>query len=238
MIISHKHKFIFICNGKVASSSIEAAFKQYDEKTFEEFGSPGLFNKKHIPPAILKSVLPAEIWGSYYKFVFVRHPVDWFVSLYKHHYQVAPLRWLKESWANPIGIPHRIKSVIPYSIKARKNYFNRADVCDLYERLKNVRGMPGSESLMQSNYVVDADGNKIVNFVGKFESLGDDLSQIASQIGIEIVLPHLNKSKTRKPDVKESFSDEALDEIYKLWAEDFSRFGYQKNNSRLMVPKS
>lgn len=50
------------------------------------FSVHGLFVNKHIPPAISKSCLSSEIWNSYFKFVFVRNPWDWFVSQWKYYF--------------------------------------------------------------------------------------------------------------------------------------------------------
>ena len=47
----------------------------------------------------------------------------------------------------------------------------------------------------QSNYVCDRDGQIIVDFVGRFETLADDFATAAAAIGlVERKLPHRNKS--------------------------------------------
>ena len=42
MIVSHKHKFIFICNGKTGTTSIEHGLAAYDESVDMNHGAPGL----------------------------------------------------------------------------------------------------------------------------------------------------------------------------------------------------
>lgn len=50
-------------------------------------------------------------------------------------------------------------------------------------------------SMPQSDYVCDADGRLIVDFVGKFETLAADFAHVAEQLGLPSrELPHRNKS--------------------------------------------
>ena len=57
MILSHRRKFIFFCNGKTGTTSIEKVLEPLDEGRRYAFDAPGLFIAKHIPPA------PAEKGG-------------------------------------------------------------------------------------------------------------------------------------------------------------------------------
>src|SRR3954447_18105256 len=81
MILSHTHKFIFICSSKVGTTSMEEVLRPLQEGADYDFGSPGArIVPKHIPPAILRGALPEKVWNAYFKFVFVRNPWDWFIS--------------------------------------------------------------------------------------------------------------------------------------------------------------
>ena len=86
IIVSHRIKFIFFCNGKTGTTSLEQALKPWDETSYEEFNASGLWYGKHIPPAIVKAVIPADKWDNYFKFVFVRNPYDWVVSQMKYNF--------------------------------------------------------------------------------------------------------------------------------------------------------
>lgn len=96
MLLSHSKKFIFIHVYKVAGTSINRAlgkYGAYSSKTrnpvkriknamgwapqYYIHDFPG-----HITASELKNQLPTEIFDSYFKFAFVRHPLDWQVSLY------------------------------------------------------------------------------------------------------------------------------------------------------------
>ena len=97
MMISHKYKVIFIHNYKVAGTSNKKALNdreiphffrktQITKRVYKK-----LFPEKfRLPPGVdhhstalqLRNLLPPKIFETYYKFGFVRNPLDWLVSLY------------------------------------------------------------------------------------------------------------------------------------------------------------
>ena len=91
MILSHEKKFIFICNGKTGTSSIETALGEYQEGAEFEVPVDGLYTPKHIPPVALKGLLGPSLWKEYFVFVFVRNPWDWFVSQYFWNHDPDPI---------------------------------------------------------------------------------------------------------------------------------------------------
>ena len=229
MIISHKHKFIYFANGKAGSETIEHLLKEYDEKESESFGSKGLFHIKHIPPAIVSSVIPKEIFDTYFKFTFVRNPVDWFVSQYKWRWRYLPGKRLSESIGTPAKFISTAITLPKYYKNSKKKFFTEKEVFEMHETLRVVRALPMSRTLYQSNYVYDVDGNKIVDYVGKLENFNDDIMKICEITGIELPegsIKKKNASKNRSG--KEQLSDEAKKKIYELWKIDFDNFGYSK----------
>lgn len=100
MIISHSHRFIFIHIYKVAGTSIKDVLSSYDSHHLGEAPFYNRFVNKfvrkqhllsrdfpsHIKARELKEMIPANIYQRYFKFVFVRNPFDWQVSLY--HYML------------------------------------------------------------------------------------------------------------------------------------------------------
>lgn len=91
MIVSHQHKFIFVANPKVASQTIRHILRvSLAESDWEQCG---LYEKRRFPiPHLsvlghghltltqLKPFLSDDQWNNYYKFMFVREPLDRFLS--------------------------------------------------------------------------------------------------------------------------------------------------------------
>ena len=91
MIVSHKHKFIFIAIPKTATHAIRFALRPHLGN--EDWEQVDLFHKSrlpfndfkninhgHISAIEAKKVLGEEVWDNYFKFSFVRNPYDRFVS--------------------------------------------------------------------------------------------------------------------------------------------------------------
>ncbi|MFW6092854.1 MAG: sulfotransferase family 2 domain-containing protein [Pseudomonadota bacterium] len=91
MIVSHRHRFIFFAVPRTATHSIRDALRPHLGPN--DWEQQMLTRHRHLPIPELAAVrhghisvsqaeahLPAEIWRSYFKFAFVRHPVDRFVS--------------------------------------------------------------------------------------------------------------------------------------------------------------
>ena len=104
MIISHRHKFIFIKTTKTAGTSIEIALSKFcgaedvitritpeDEKLRSEAGYRGPQNfrlrgggkfKNHDSASFIRAQVGESVWNSYFKFCVVRNPWDRAVSYY------------------------------------------------------------------------------------------------------------------------------------------------------------
>jgi hypothetical protein len=102
VLISHKYKFIFIKNFKVAGTSVEAFFQKYcvdDEETYQMThctdeiickngivgyrgtNSKGKKYRNHMGIQKIKELHP-DCFKSYFKFCIVRNPFDLVVSAY------------------------------------------------------------------------------------------------------------------------------------------------------------
>ena len=224
MILSHSHKFIFICNGKTGTSSIEAVLQPYQEGEDFEVGVDGLYTPKHVPPATLRSQLGPEIWDEYFTFTFVRNPWDWFVSQFFWNHDPDPIS-KRKLVCEPIATlrEHQRNS----RERARLNNlerFSRADIHDTYDLLRRYRGMYQADSLFQYSYVYAPDGKKLVDFIGRFENIQGDFQQITDQIDIDAQLPHRNSTSHRP--YHAYYNDETATLIQHLYSVDVETFHY------------
>ncbi len=234
-IISLEKKFIFISNGKTGTTSIENQLGPYGDVDGLNTGLPGLWANKHIPPAVLRALLPGPVWESCFKFVFVRHPLDWFTSQFA--YNLAP------RCGSPPAVepPGRARSVLrrlagrrvdrpatplpaqPPPPVARRR-FTLEDVNLLHGQLHRYRGLPMAPTLFQTSYVCSPDGEVIVDFIGRFETLAADFESVSRRLGCQLTLPHLNATDHLPPG--EAFEPEAEARVRQLWAVDFATLGY------------
>ncbi len=109
-------------------------------------------------------------WQSRFKFTFVRNPWDKVASHY--HYRVK---------TNQTGLGDRS---VPFNEWVRLAYGD----CDPKFDDNPKMFMP------QVKWMSDAEGRILVDFIGRFESLDDDFSEICRRIGRRASLPHLLKS--------------------------------------------
>jgi len=107
-MISHSKKFIFIHNYKVAGSSITEVLAKYEPHyllrgALRRIGYhkyyPTLANfPQHATAIYVRDLIDEEIFETYFKFIFVRNPWDWQVSLYHYmlqdskHFQHAVIK--------------------------------------------------------------------------------------------------------------------------------------------------
>jgi Sulfotransferase family len=180
MLISHAKKFIFIHNYKVAGTSVHKTLLDYTNITLRRTNKwdqflirigyyPKLFSSQfdgHIYAKDLKKQLPAEIFNNYFKFGFVRNPWDWQVSLYSF--------MLKEGPSHPqYNIISKFKSFDEYIDWRVNNDIN-----------------------FQYEFFYDDDDNLLMDFIGKFEHINEDFSQVLKKTGIsDMPLLHVNKSR-------------------------------------------
>lgn len=119
MIISHKHKFIFIKTNKTAGTSIEIALSKFcgpediitpisieDEDIRQKLGYRGPQNYgnfyNHISAKEIKENINENIWQEYFKFCVERNPWDRFISFYYFRNSKEPRTELNSYIDDPI----------------------------------------------------------------------------------------------------------------------------------------
>jgi len=83
MIISHKHKYIFLKSRKTAGTSIQTALEDYcGPKDLVLVGGKITEINEHSKIGEVRKYVGKDIWNSYFKFAFTRNPWDLIVSRY------------------------------------------------------------------------------------------------------------------------------------------------------------
>jgi hypothetical protein len=201
MIISHSLSLIYISNPKTGTTSIEAALSEFDEEPhLNEMSETGLYTKRHMPAYLLRTRFPQDIWNSYYKFSFVRNPWDWFISQRFYNLQKNDIEY----------DPNRLLTT--------------EDVLDTYDYLKIARGSRWVDSAAQHPFLCDENGNLLIDFLGRYESLKHHFRKVLHLKGIEKELTWLNTSDHR--DYKYYYTEETKQLVGHLYRQDISIFQY------------
>jgi len=219
MLISYKHKFLFIHNYKVAGTSIKHSLKKYGlicpifqnhkfNKFIERYNCLSKLNndllkvkltrfKPHLRAKELKRILGVEIWKQFYKFGFVRNPWSWQVSLYNFMLQ------MKNHFQHDLAI----------------NFENFTDY---------LEWRVNEDKHLQKEFFFVKTNNCLVDFIGKMENIEKDFKYICDKIGVEAKLPHKNPSK-HKP-YQEYYNSYTKDLVAKNFKEDIELFNYTFNS--------
>ena len=209
MIISHRKKFIFIHNYKVAGTSISNALMPHAKNTksvrlnklidkYTSYKSYKYYKGRntHITALELKTLIGRKFDG-YYKFGFVRNPYTWQIS----HYTFGR--------KNPKHPTHRLFC----SFKNFDEY--------MIWRVNNVHKL-------QKDFFYDQNGNNLMDYIGKLENINRDIQHVQRAIGLKLELKKLNVTNSDKLIVEELISTQSIDLINELYDEDFKTFGYHK----------
>lgn len=237
MIISEKWKFIFVHIHKTAGDAItEALLPFLGKRDIVITGSVAdrlrrssplsaqaryraLY--KHSQAAAIRAIVPAATWDGYYKFAFVRNPVDRAISMYKYALTMRASRESAPAWRHalfrtPIG--RRFDPLGWPAVRAA------AECADFSSFLRHQAAMRDLGMLPQWASVSDArSGDLIVSTVGRFENLESDFDQIRKEIGLPAIsIPRRNVSRKRA--VAATAAD--LELLSARYQDDLARFGY------------
>jgi hypothetical protein len=173
VVVSEAHQFVFVSNGKAASTSVEAALSPYqDRPDLNDRERAGYYTKRHIPAIELRPILGAERWLQYITFAIVREPFAWFLS--QVSYNVFTKRDLTIDVRAPLAAD---------------------DVVKCYDFLRRYRAQEASPSATQWAHVCDQDGQLLVRALWRLEGLSARWPQVCRLLNIaEESLPSLNRS--------------------------------------------
>lgn len=204
MLISHKHKFIFIHIYKNAGTSISTALlpllanklQRYANRQLKKVGISYIAEQPfatHSTASDIILTIGEEKFQSYFSFAIVRNPWDWQVSLYKY--------MLKNS------THHQHQLVAEF--RDFEDYLN-------WRCTEEVR--------LQKDFIYSRSGKLLVNFVGKFETLDKDFQSICRHIGVTATLPKVNVSNNIP--YQEFYTEKTKELVRSVFEPDISLFNY------------
>lgn len=214
MLLSLRYKFLFVHIAKTGGTSIRAALRSYKWK--DPYRIPMFFCSRisslthhrmgckiprHAKAIAAYEMLPRELFNELFKFAFVRNPWDLQVSSYHHIKRERP---------------HLLKQIDDFESFLRwKLDSNRP-----YEYIIDT------SIELQSDYLIDLNGNIIVDYIGRYERLEDDFQEVCRRIGIRPPrMPHKRKARDRKP-YQSYYSERTSKLIADYFRRDIEMFGY------------
>jgi hypothetical protein len=222
LLISNRHKFIFVHVPKTAGTSLARALEPYSDNHPRE-GLRRILShlpvpeshetvafRMHVTARWARLKLPADVYNGYRKFAVVRNPYDRAVSLYHYLSQRTD--------------HHLYERVSRMSFKGYLDY--------LAKRRR-------SKDPTQLFYIGDAQGQPIVDDILRFENLNDDFANLCGNLGMpgRVELPMRNTSD-HSPYWEYYTDDRTRDMVRDLFAVDFAAFGYSTNiNERAVADR-
>ncbi|MCS4503029.1 sulfotransferase family protein [Arhodomonas aquaeolei] len=217
MLISYRHRFLFVHIAKTGGTSIRTALRPYRwgwpytpvlaaASLISQMTRPkhalGIKFPRHAKAIAAYEMLPRELYEGLFKFAVVRNPWDLQVSSFHHLRREHPQRTAHLD---------TFETFIRAKLDPERAYDYLLDISQ--ER--------------QWEYVCDFNGRQIVDFVARYERLSEDFAHVCERIGIEApALPHRRRAGDRGT-YQDYYTPETRALVARHYAEDIERFGYR-----------
>jgi chondroitin 4-sulfotransferase 11 len=207
-IVLHQIKAIYIPISKVATTSVKTAIAAV-------LGVEGNVHFEAKWPHVSKRRIRIK-FPDYYVFSFVRNPWDRVLSCYL------------SKLTHPDDNSHGFRNGVEFNFwKYGDRFYAGMSFADFVHEIADIPD-PDADIHFASQYLhlTDEHGNLLADFIGKFETLRQDLAQVCDQLSMPpIILPELNK--TKHAHYSQYFIPETSDLLASRYEQDIALFGYQ-----------
>ncbi|MCP4991172.1 MAG: sulfotransferase family protein [Colwellia sp.] len=214
VIISYEKKFLFCHIPKTAGTSISNTLQPFTSAMEKHWFSRitrkiiGVSNVPHkmvnfqnYPHwSMLKAseIIPQAVFGGLYKFAFVRHPVQWQYSIFRHILRHSEIDSFKKRYAN---------------VYKNKNF-------DDYIRWRIDNGV-----IPQVLQLINKTGNILLDDIFYYEQLNSEFERLLEKLNISVKLPHVNINNIVAPIKMDKSTEQLILDNYK---NDFDILGYDE----------
>jgi chondroitin 4-sulfotransferase 11 len=205
LLISADLDCVFVHVQKTGGESIERALLEADPAATTELpGFPAWedpLKRRHMFAADLRERVGPERWAASFSFAFVRNPWERLVS------------WYEMARARPTNDFHR------HVIATAPTFAEFVTGC--------TTGLAAKTTFNQVDYLDGPGGEgEIVDFVGRFESLGSDFAIVGRRLGLP-PRPLGHENRTRHRPYRDLYDEETRAIVTERFARDIARFGYE-----------
>ena len=220
MLISHRHKFIYLKTRKTAGTSVEIYFEpfcidpadpfepvHYHKTVVSSWGVVGhrgmgyegetWFN--HQPAVNIRELTGEAVWNTYFKFCAVRNPFDKVVSAFWYQLDDA----------------------------AREDLRTR----DFSEIRKSFQKWASRFEFWTDTEVISIDGRPVVDGVIRYERLSEDMESVCLRLNVpwkpELLGRYKNDFRRNPQHFTEYYDEASRQRVMKAYALDFEHFGYE-----------
>jgi hypothetical protein len=215
MLLSVRHRFLFVHIAKTGGTSVRAALEglrwrdpwywpMFLCSRFSHLSGHRIGTKlpRHAKVVAAQELLPREFFEELFKFAFVRNPWDLQVSSFHHIRRERP---------HYMGGHERFEDFLRWKLDPERPYQYHLDTS--LER--------------QSDYLIDLRGKVLVDFIGRYEQLEGDFAEACQQIGIAPpALPHRRQSADRARDYRSYYTSETAELVAQHFRRDIELLGY------------
>jgi hypothetical protein len=213
-VLLQRYNAVYIEVPKVACTSLKVAFAQLLEVELDSSGDP---HRTCFPAATVHAEANGPLFPDLFAFAFVRNPWDRLVSCYRDK--------------------------IAGEVNGFTNFTIRSGVADCLARFEvftagmsfeqfvmAVASIPDTEAdahfRSQHTFVTNAAGETAIDFVGRYETLLNDLETVRQLTGLpQIVLPRLQEA-TKRVEYSDYYTTWTMDLIAERYRRDIELFGY------------
>lgn len=216
MLLSPKYRFLFVHIAKTGGTSVRAALEGLrwrDPWYYPMFLCSRLSHlsghriatklPRHAKVIAAKELLPKEYFDDLFKFAFVRNPWDLQVSSFHHIRRERP---------HYLGGNTTFEDFLRWKLDPGRPYQYHLD----------------TSITPQSDYLIDLNGEILVDFIGRYERLHEDFSSACGRIGIRPpALPHARQAKDRKQDYRSYYTEATAELVATRFARDIQLLDYR-----------
>ena len=199
MIYNKQYEFLYIHVPRTAGTAFKQNMRRFNRV---DMSRPYEGDWEHSTARDAIKYFDEDVWNNLFKFAFVRNPWDRAVSFY--HY--------------------RKNSNQPETNTSNSTF--REYILDS-ENHGRIFSHIGSLEVSQYDMLYSEDGKCLVDYVGRFENLVDDVNEVMSRIHLSRMAMRIKAKASEHDHYRNYYDDETREFIAKKFSKDIEVFGYE-----------